>query len=85
LLTGQIVSVDNPQLLMLVIISAVVIAALVVDLAPAEFRERGCRYRAREGTTGHRPLDRLHEPCSVSRRRCRSRSLGALLVLSLYS
>jgi zinc/manganese transport system permease protein len=48
LLTGQIMSVDNPQLLMLVIISAVVIAALV-DLAPAEFRERGCEIARAKG------------------------------------
>jgi zinc/manganese transport system permease protein len=37
LLTGQIVSVDNPQLLMLVIISAVVIAALFVIWRPLSF------------------------------------------------
>ena len=37
LLTGQIVSVDNPQLLMLVIISAVVIAALIVIWRPLSF------------------------------------------------
>ena len=35
--TGQIVSVDNPQLLMLVIISAVVIAALFVIWRPLSF------------------------------------------------
>ncbi|QNE48234.1 metal ABC transporter permease [Glaciihabitans sp. INWT7] len=37
LLTGQIVSVDNPQLLMLVIISVVVIAALFVIWRPLSF------------------------------------------------
>ena len=37
LLTGQIVSVDNPQLLMLVIISAVVIAGLFVIWRPLSF------------------------------------------------
>jgi zinc/manganese transport system permease protein len=37
LLTGQIVSVENPQLLMLVIISAVVIAALFVIWRPLSF------------------------------------------------
>jgi zinc/manganese transport system permease protein len=37
LLTGQIVSVDNPQLLMLVIISAVVIAGLFVVWRPLSF------------------------------------------------
>ena len=37
LLTGQIVSVDNPQLLMLVIISAVVIATLFVIWRPLSF------------------------------------------------
>ena len=37
LLTGQIVSVDNPQLLMLVIISSVVITALFVIWRPLSF------------------------------------------------
>ncbi|MHC5798075.1 metal ABC transporter permease [Lacisediminihabitans sp. FW035] len=37
LLTGQIVSVDNPQLLMLVIIAAIVIAGLVVVWRPLSF------------------------------------------------
>ena len=37
LLTGQIVSVDNPQLLTLVIISAVVFAALIVIWRPLSF------------------------------------------------
>jgi len=37
LLTGQIVSVDNPQLVMLVIISAVVIAGLFVIWRPLSF------------------------------------------------
>ena len=37
LLTGQIVSVDNPQLLMLVIISVIVIAGLVVVWRPLSF------------------------------------------------
>jgi len=37
LLTGQIVSVDNPQLLMLVIISAIVIAGLVIVWRPLSF------------------------------------------------
>jgi zinc/manganese transport system permease protein len=37
LLTGQIVSVDNPQLLMLIIISAVVIAGLFVIWRPLSF------------------------------------------------
>ena len=37
LLTGQIVSVDNPQLLMLIIISGLVIAGLVVVWRPLSF------------------------------------------------
>lgn len=37
LLTGQIVSVDNPQLLMLVIISVIVIAGLIVVWRPLSF------------------------------------------------